>query len=383
MGRERAAIGLVYRVDTNWIAGAYYVQNIAKALKQCDDSRLPQIVLFCDSEQAFADFEHATGYPYLQMRLIHPKLSYPRRFMKYHLPKISQMIWGCPNHFPTPHDKVKFVYPMVEARDIEAMEKALFWIPDFQEKHLTQFFSAEELAYRENKIQQIVAAKSPIVFSSLDAQKDFFTYYPAGKQLKTFVLPFAVSHPSAAGEEIVALKEKFGITDNYLFCANQFWAHKNHLMLFKAFKKALDQGLKLQLVCSGKMADYRNPDYIAEVKQFLEENDMEKHIRLLGFIERSEQVCLMQHSYAIVQPSLFEGWSTVVEDAKCMNKFLFLSNLGVHLEQNPENVCFFDPHNIEDLADKLLHVKPTDRPFDYDVCVRQMGENFLQIVEQL
>ncbi len=40
--------------------------------------------------------------------------------------------------------------------------------------------------------------------------------------------------------------------------------------------------------------------------------------RFLGFIDRGEQLQLMKNSIAIVQPSLFEGWSTVVEDTKAM-----------------------------------------------------------------
>jgi hypothetical protein len=53
---------------------------------------------------------------------------------------------------------------------------------------------------------------------------------------------------------------------------------------------------------------------------------------------------------AVVQPSLFEGWSTVVEDARALGKRQFLSDIQVHVEQNPPNAVYFSPHSPEALA---------------------------------
>jgi glycosyltransferase involved in cell wall biosynthesis len=142
-------------------------------------------------------------------------------------------------------------------------------------------------------------------------------------------------------------------------------------------------GVSLQLVCSGKLYDNRNPEYIEQIKNFIADNNLEDDIRILGFIERTEQLCLMQNAYAIVQPSLFEGWSTVVEDAKCINKFIFLSDIPVHREQNPQNVCFFDPYNEEEIIHKLLNVTPTSIPYDYSHDVRKFGESLLSVINKL
>ncbi|MEO8352985.1 MAG: glycosyltransferase, partial [Chthoniobacteraceae bacterium] len=56
---------------------------------------------------------------------------------------------------------------------------------------------------------------------------------------------------------------------------------------------------------------------------------------------------------AIIQPSLFEGWSTVVEDARALGRPCLLSDLGVHREQNPPGAHFFPPHSAEALADLM------------------------------
>ena len=73
----------------------------------------------------------------------------------------------------------------------------------------------------------------------------------------------------------------------------------------------------------------------------------------MGLVPKFDQIQLMRRSIAVVQPSLFEGWSTLVEDARLLGKPMILSNLPVHLEQNPPYSAFFEVNSPEDLA-KLL-----------------------------
>jgi hypothetical protein len=80
---------------------------------------------------------------------------------------------------------------------------------------------------------------------------------------------------------------------------------------------------------------------------------------------------------------LFEGWSTVVEDAKSLNKFIFLSDIPVHREQNPLNVCYFNPYEEIDLTQKLLSIKPTTFAVDYEKNIRAFGNALLKIIEEL
>ena len=379
MDRKRTTLGLLYRPSDTWIAGAYYVQNIISALTLCDDNVLPIINVYCNKESDFIDLQTATRYPYLKMRIIHNIWFY--RF-EYCLEKIFGIIFQHFNISLGKSGKDKFVYPIYSLSEIIDKRKALGWIPDFQEKYLKNFFSEKELISRNKRQQDFIMNNVPIVFSSEDSRTDFYKFHPEGKNLKTFVLPFAVTHPDFSKENIDEIKRKYCINKQYLFCANQFWMHKNHLFLFKAFNTAMKKGFDLQLVCSGKLSNYRNNKYVQSLLTFIKEEHLEKNILLLGFIDRTEQLCLMKNSYAIIQPSLFEGWSTVVEDAKCLNKFIFLSNLNVHLEQNPTNVSYFDPRNEDDLVDKLLNVKPTSFKQDYKTNVRDFGNAFIDIINK-
>lgn len=63
-------------------------------------------------------------------------------------------------------------------------------------------------------------------------------------------------------------------------------------------------------VFTGNLEDYRNPEYINELKAIMETEPVAGSIRLLGFVERTEQLCIMKNAAFIVQPSLCEGWGT-------------------------------------------------------------------------
>ncbi|MFM6026689.1 MAG: glycosyltransferase, partial [Dolichospermum sp.] len=68
------------------------------------------------------------------------------------------------------------------------------------------------------------------------------------------------------------------------------------------------------------------------------------------------------------QPSLFEGWSTVIEDAKSLGKNLIASDLDVHLEQSPINCRFFNRSSAEELA---LHMGDCWSQFESDFNLNQ------------
>lgn len=380
MGRK--SIGIVYTPNPNWMGGVYYIQNLVKSLLYCEDRLLPRIHVFCYNDTDFKELQQATSYPYLKKRIIWSK-RIPSHFIIRAIRKVTGIDLDDYERFPTRWDRLKFVYYFGNIGYNQAVKsKCLGWIPDFQEKYLPELFSQNELEIRNSCQQSFIQHNVPIVFSSEDARNDFFKFHPDGNHLRTWVLPFAVQHPDYSQEDIGSLKRKFGINKQYLFCANQFWTHKNHLFLFKAFLEAKKKGLYLQLVCSGRLHDYRNNGYADEIRNFIKDNNLENDILILGFIERTEQLCLMQNSYAIVQPSLFEGWSTVVEDAKCLNKFIFLSDLRVHREQAPKEVCYFDPQDEEDLSEKLLTVIPTKTYYDYSRNIQQFGKQFLTIIDE-
>ena len=374
---DRKEIAIIYIKKDQWIAGAYYLQNLISALNLLEDFQKPFINVFCDSTDDYDELVKITRYPYsklagsIQFSFFQKIINKPFRLFFGDKVIMDRLDMRKTNNI--------FMFPFYEGRPHRSMEKILPWKPDFQEKYYPQFFSQKALEFRDKWMRYHLENSIPIVFSSNDAFNDCKKFYPE-YECKPYILQFAVFHPDYSALSINDIKRKYCIEGEYFFVANQFWIHKNHLFLFKAYKKYRDAGGKKLLVCSGKLQDKRFPEYTSDIKLFIHQNGLEAFIKILGFIDRSEQLCLMSNSYAIIQPSLFEGWSTVVEDAKAMNKFIYLSNLPVHIEQSPVNACYFDPHNQDDLTEKLLKIVPTTINFDYCYNQKMFALKFLEII---
>ena len=358
------------------MGGVTYARNLLKALNTLDDKDKPFIDVYCRSMEAFDDLEIQTRYPYLDKVIINDDA-----VCKIVFRKMVELICGydakCKvNMFHIrPGDEILFPYGMGSES-----KKLVYWHPDFQEKYLPEYFNEKDIKNRDLSIRFVASQDIPIVFSSHDCEKDFKKFYPEYTN-PTFVVHFAVNHTDFSYLNIDDVKMKYQINGDYLLCANQFWKHKNHLFLFKAYKKALDMGFDKTLVCTGALSDYRNPEYIDELKHFIVDNHLEKSIILLGLIDSDELHCLMKYAYAVVQPSLFEGWNTTVEDCKALNTFMFLSELRVHKEQMKKNVCFFDPRDEVAFVQKLLTVVPKVETYDYSCNLRKFGQDLLNVIQ--
>ncbi|TGV04412.1 glycosyltransferase [Flavivirga rizhaonensis] len=382
MVKRRKRIGLLYFYDENWVAGSYYILNIIHALNTLKDALKPKIIILTYSNENFDKARNETKYPYLEFCAV-PFVPHYNIFERV-VNKVSRILLNKKiiKKQPKP-PKLDFVYP----QQIEGLPndlKKVNWIPDFQEDHLPQFFSQEEIDKRKQHQQNVLANSDIVVFSSLDAQNDFERLYPKSKADK-FVLRFAVTHPDFSNEKIEKLLDKYKLPNDYFFVPNQFWAHKNHIVILKAVNLLKQKGINLVVAFSGKESDYRNLDNFSILKQYISDNRLDNNIRFLGFLARNEQLALLKNSIAIIQPSLFEGWSTVVEDVKALNKYVILSNLNVHKEQIKENVHFFNPYDEKELAkiiEKYSKEKPGVVDSHYKNDIDKFALNFIDLIKR-
>ena len=70
------------------------------------------------------------------------------------------------------------------------------------------------------------------------------------------------------------------------------------------------------VVATGSKEDYRHPDHYAGLMAQVQRLRVGDRFRHLGTVGYDELMALMRDSVAVINPSLFEGWSTTVEEAK-------------------------------------------------------------------
>jgi glycosyltransferase involved in cell wall biosynthesis len=278
--------------------------------------------------------------------------------------------------------EIDFVYPF--DRSIPGTRcRTAAWIPDFQHKHLPEFFSEAEVAARDKSFQSIASRARKVVLSSKTAKQDFEGYFPE-HSAKARVLSFRVCIPGPClSSDVTKTRSKYNLPSHYFIVCNQFWQHKNHRVVLDAISLLAKENPGLVVAMTGDLHDYRKPNYTSELLAKIHMNGIHTNCRFLGVIPKQDQIELVRGAVAVIQPSFFEGWSTIVEEAHALNKPILLSDLPVHREQQPPEASFFDPHHAEHLAKLMrerMSLSPSTNPSSkYAEKIAQFGKEFLNI----
>jgi glycosyltransferase involved in cell wall biosynthesis len=168
---------------------------------------------------------------------------------------------------------------------------------------------------------------------------------------KARVLNFVAHLPAAVKTTDPAyLLPKLRLPEKFIYLPNQLWPHKNHLTAFQAVKILADRNVRVCLVCSGNLCEQQNPGHKQQVFDYVQAHDLADRIFILGMVDFDDVYALIRQSCCVLNPSLYEGWSTTVEETKTIGKPMILSDIEVHREQNPPQTEFFEPKNAEMLA---------------------------------
>jgi len=271
--------------------------------------------------------------------------------------------------------------------------KSIYWMPDFQFIHLPDFFTKQAIKSFNIKLPKYFNLADSIVLSSQDAKNDFKKFSPEFLN-KTRVMRFVAHVPeNVYGQSVDEISSEYHIPKKFMYLPNQFWAHKNHMVVFKALNILKERGITPFLVLTGNPVDVRNPSYLAGMLETISKLGIRNQIAILGLIPHHLVYALMRHADFVINPSLFEGWSTTVEECKSLGKKMILSNLNVHQEQQPPNSAYFDPSNAEELADKIEYYwLNTAKAIDSKLEAKaresiksrsiEFAENFLNIVNE-
>jgi glycosyltransferase involved in cell wall biosynthesis len=229
---------------------------------------------------------------------------------------------------------------------------ALTWVADFQSHHLPQFFSrrARWRTYLGRRLQ--LMGRRMILLSSRDAERDCLQFLPRSHG-RTLVVPFAIPQPDGLVAD-PAIPRGHGLPDRYFYLPNQFWQHKNHLAVIEGLAIARAKAPEMVVAASGSTIDHRDPRFYDALRDRVSALGLDESFRFLGLVPAPDVAQLALQSVAIVNPSLFEGWSTTVEEGKSLGVPLVLSGIGVHREQAGDRARYFDPLSASAAASALL-----------------------------
>jgi glycosyltransferase involved in cell wall biosynthesis len=373
---RRLRIGIIFNFSPKWMGGIIYILNLIKTLDFLNDEDKPNIILFYRTD--LRKFVDEINYTYLKV-------------VEWQFPPVNKsylLSWL--------YRKNIFVSEILKLYDLDGLyplndypvktktgTKLVSWFADFQHKHYPEFFTRRKIFERNVRIRLMKTNTRDMVVSSQTVADDFERFYKLHKSLKLHIFHFVSVVDSIDGIDIEELKFKYQLPDKYFMISNQFLKHKNHKILFQAIALIKQKGATVHLALTGKLPENSHSPYITELYRLIEENQLQNQISFLEVIPRKEQLILMKNSQAVIQPSLFEGWSTVIEDAKSLQVPLIASNLPVNIEQLGQFGLYFDPFKPEELASILIDFPQRNlRDIfydDYSLRIKQAAEVFIKV----
>lgn len=358
------------------MGGIIYILNLIKTLDFLDEDDKPEILLFYRPD--LKKFVDQVSYPYME--------SIPWNFPSVYNGYVKSWITG----------KNKFVDPIIEKYGLDGLyplhdypvrtkskTKLVCWYADLQHLYYPEFFSSRKILERNSRIKFILKNSEDLVVSSRAVEDDFRKFFRIREGLKIHIFHFVSVIDDLSSLNIDELRNKYRLPERYFMISNQFHKHKNHRVLLKALIRLKERGADVHMAMTGRFPEASHSPYMQELHSIIDNNQLKDKISLLGIIPRSEQLLLMKHSQAVIQPSLFEGWSTVIEDAKSLQTPVIASSLPVNIEQLGPDGNYFDPHDDVKLADILNNVpgRNLEDVFypEYKKRIKEAADTFLKI----
>lgn len=339
---------LVSLNDNHWLGGINYYRNLFYSILTNPDRKIQPVIFTGVKTDISALIQGLPSIEIVRTSLLD----------RFHISWIIRKVWKClflkDNLLEIALIK-NGIKVLSHSGIIGRRSKVLTigWIPDLQHIHLKAFFTTKEISSRTKEFKKLCKYCSYIIVSSFEAQKDLVNFYDVSSE-KVKVLSFVAAMTNCGNlPHIDDLNLKYNFFGPYFHLPNQFWAHKNHLLVIDALKILKSKNRRVLIVATGNTYDYRNPNYFKTLIKYAEECEVLDQFKILGIVDYNSLITLMKNSLAIINPSLFEGWSTTVEEAKSLGKKVIISEIPVHIEQMPQHGVFFNPKSAESLANVI------------------------------
>ena len=210
-----------------------------------------------------------------------------------------------------------------------------------------------KLAWRA-KEQAAALWADRIVTVSEAARRDLVAWFRLSDDRVTVVSegPDAVFEPEDAGPASDAVLRRHGITpgSRYLLYVGGLSPHKNLPRLIEAFALANRPDARLILV--GDIGDVFHT-HVPALREAVERFGLGDLAHFTGFVPDADLAHLYRRAYALAQPSLMEGFGLPPVEAMACGTPVLCSTAGSLPEVVGEAGVYFDPTDVEAMADAI------------------------------
>jgi len=168
---------------------------------------------------------------------------------------------------------------------------------------------------------------------------------------KIFITYEAVDPPQKKLDNEAMVLSKYSLRRPYLLYVGNVYPHKNIEGLLAAFKEVLVNKPNYYLVLVGK-DDY----FFRRIKKEVELLELDKNVIFTGFVTDEDLPYLYKNASLYVFPSFYEGFGLPALEACSYGVPVAASNSSSLPEVLDKAAFYFDPHDKDDIAKKILRV---------------------------
>jgi len=248
-----------------------------------------------------------------------------------------------PDVFFTPTHYAPRFSPVPTA--VSVMDLSFLHFPDlFAKKDLYQLISWTKYSVKNAK---------KVFTISESSKNDILEKYQLGSEKVIVTYPGIRPKLNTNTMSKSQLKEKFGISENYILFVGTLQPRKNIVRLIEAFSilfKKL-QIKDLELVVVGKKG-WLYEDILDAPRKF----DVEKEVKFLEFVQDEDLPTIYKNAICFVLPSLYEGFGLPVLEAMRNGCPVIASNVSSLPEAGGNAAIYVNPESTSDIAEKMEKV---------------------------
>lgn len=204
-----------------------------------------------------------------------------------------------------------------------------------------------DIKERDN-ISKFISLYSYKIFVGTQKSKDDFRYYypcDNNRLIKKFtnssIIVNYLKNP---------IENKFNYDFDYFYYPAQFWSHKNHIYIVKAFKEFKKNKAQIKCIFSG--SDKGNLD---KIKSEIKKNDLEEYFIFHSYLTDQEVANLYHNSFCILIPSLVGTYTFPHIESFFFKKLIIGTNKNLD-EDFKNRIINIDLNDPNDLYKKYINI---------------------------
>tara|TARA_Y100000389_G_scaffold167749_1_gene173061 strand:- start:844 stop:2004 length:1161 start_codon:yes stop_codon:yes gene_type:complete len=351
MKNRKINLGFVLNYSYNsWVGGFNYHLNLFKSINQFN--KKIKIIIFVNNKISSHDQKLLNNYKIIKTDKFN--YGFNKNKISKIITKLKIFLFGRDKDLDSFFLKYKIdVLSHFTYLGKNSLIKSIPIIWDFQEIHNPESFSRKDLILRKINTFMCNIHSNKVILGGNHALRDYRKIIGSNKTNGIALSQIYKIDLNLKKKKL--LFKKFNLPNKKFFIVpNQYWAHKNHILILKSLK-FLDKIKKTNffIVSTGNTNNWRDQNYFKYIKNYLNKNKIKNYF-ILGIVSHEDLINLTYYSEGLINPSKSEGWSNSVELAKSLNKINLISKINCHKEQSNELSYLFKINDYKKLSELLI-----------------------------